>query len=278
MNVTATPLTERLSSFFDELGQTRLSAAVTSLSAWLPEFFTRYASCRSRLPAPAPKPSAISANDLAAFFANLANPLATARQGAFHFDPWEVVGLGRDEVRNVGVLAWLLNPQGSHGMGCAAMKWLLTAVNRNFVAIFGANFATEPGQFCRVRTEINPNGEISDRVDIEIDAERFYLIIEAKIDAPEQAGQLERYCRLAEARAGQRQWLVIFLTPEGRKPNSAGQYENSGKVLPLSWRRLAAVLEQSIAKPRTSSVTGVTSPRLAAEFSAQRFLKKVRSF
>ena len=278
MNTTAAPLTERLSHFFDELGQIRQSAATTSLSAWLPEFFTRYASCRSKLAAPAQKPSAISASELGAFLTSLASPLSTARQGAFHFDPWEVAGLDRDEVRNVGVLAWLLNPQGSHGMGCAAIKGLLTTVNRHFRAISSADFVEEPGQFCRVRTEINPNGEIADRVDIEIDAENFYLIIEAKIDAPEQAGQLERYCRQAEARAGQRQWLVIFLTPEGRKPNSAGQYENSGKILPLSWRRLAAELEKSITSPAAVSSTRIAFPRLAAEFSARCFLKKIRLF
>lgn len=71
MNATAIPLAEQLSSFFDEFGQTRQSAAKTSLSAWLPEFFTRYASCRSKLEAPAQKPSAISASELGTFLTSL---------------------------------------------------------------------------------------------------------------------------------------------------------------------------------------------------------------
>jgi hypothetical protein len=276
--MTSPKLAEQLSNFFDDFAQTHQSAQTISLSAWLPEFFTRYASYRSELPRSPEPQAAVSASELAAFLSDIASPLAEARQGAFQFDPWKVVDLGRDEVRNVSVLTWLLNPQGRHGMELAPMKGLLAMVDRRLETSSGGGFAVEPGQFCRVRAEINPSGEIADRVDIEIDAENFYLIIEAKIDALEQINQLERYCRQAAARAGKRQWLVVFLTPFGLKPKSAGQYENSDKILPLSWRELATGLERAINKPAATPITGIAPSRLAAEFSARCFLKKLHSF
>jgi len=105
-------------------------------------------------------------------------------------------------------------------------------------------FPFEPDASCIVRTEANPDGDFSNRVDIEIDSKSFYLIIEVKINAPERDNQIEDYGKIAELQAGQRPWAILFLTPKGKPPKTAGHY-NQGKILPISWRELAAAIQQN---------------------------------
>lgn len=248
-----------------------------SLSQWLPSFFDSFAAYRGKFEVPAAPRVAIDPDALAAFLASLEIPLIASRQGAYSFDPWEVAGLGNDEVRNTGILAWLLNPLGSHGLAGAGINGLLITVNRHFQSVFHRDFSTQPGRFCRVRTEINPNGEIDDRVDIEIDAENFYLIVEVKIKAPEQAGQLERYCRQAEERAAGRPWVVVFLTPQGKKPNSAGKYADSHRIVALSWKKIASALERELPKKAIPDHP-LSLSRQLAEQAVRCFFKKIRSF
>lgn len=279
MTTTATqPLAELLPGFFDAYAKTRSTPENMSLAEWLPSFFDSFSTCRVQIGVPAAPRVAIDPDGLASFLASLEQPLIASRQGAYSFDPWEVAGLGNDEVCNTGVLAWLLNPRGSHGLAYTGMNGLLTAVNRHFQSVFHRDFSTQPGRFCRVRTEINPNGEIDDRVDIEIDAENFYLIVEVKIKAPEQAGQLERYCRQAEERAAGRPWAVVFLTPQGRESNSAGKYADSHRIVALSWKKLASALERELPGRRVTADQHFPLSRQVAEHAVRRFLKKIRLF
>lgn len=274
-------LSGQLEGFFNAYDEIRGAPETSGLSARLAEFFRRYGACR-RPPAAARAPRAtIDAAALAAWLADLEQPLLAARLGAFDFDPWAVADLGRDELRNTRVLSWLLNPRGNHGLGNAGLSALLAAVNRHFQSKSNDDAWTDPGRFCRVRTEINPNGEIDDRVDIEIDAEKFYLIVEVKIDAPEQPGQLERYGLQAEVRAAGRAWAVIFLTPGGFPPTTAGKYAGSARIVPLSWKSLALVMKREISgagTPNTAPDQALSRPRQLAAYAAWCFLKKIRSF
>lgn len=265
-------LSEGLSTFFADYDKRRV--VKTKLSAWLPEFFADYDKCRYRKPTPVTTRPPVDVTGLAIFIAELAQTIEASRRGAFHFDPWLVAGLGRDEVRNSSVLAWMLDPKGSHGQGLYPMLALLNAVSIHF----NGSFPSHPGRYCRVRTEINPNGETADRVDIEIDAESFYIIIEVKIDAPEQAEQLERYCIQAAKRPGNRPWAVIFLTPQGRIPSTAGNYGNSGCIIPLSWRKLAQMLETNISENRHEANQAKSVLRMVAEHALLSFLKRIRLF
>ncbi len=169
-------------------------------------------------------------------------PLDDVQSSAWNFDPWEVAGLGRDEVRNTSVLAWLLNPRGSHGMGSAVLQHLLSHINKQ-----KSHFPHSAGNFCNVRTEISPNGDLSDRLDIEIDAANFYLIIEVKIAATEGYEQLNRYGRLAETQKAHRPWALMYLTPRKKKAKTGSNYTDS--IINTSWDEIARIIEKSIPKP-----------------------------
>lgn len=179
---------------------------------------------------------------LSRWLSSMNRPLEAVQKSAWDFDPWEISGLGRDEVRNTSVLAWLLNPRGSHGMGSAVMKHLLSYINKqkNY-------FPVSAGNICNVRTEICPNGDLSDRLDIEIDASNFYMIIEVKISATEGKEQLNRYGRLAETQKAYRPWALIYLTPKKKESKTGDSYTDS--IINMSWDEIARIIDKSIPEP-----------------------------
>ncbi len=267
-----------LHRFFTDYQACRTSQMVVpkpKLENWLPDFFAAYQACRpppvAHTGEPAPKYISMDVAKLTQWLADLQQPMVEARRGAFHFDPWEVAGLRRDEVRNSAVLAWLLNPKGSHGMGDAAMRGLLGDLHK-----VNNDFPTSCSRFCRVRVEPNPDGDSGNRVDIEIDDANFFVLIEVKIGAPEGVDQLKRYGDVAKQLAGDRPWALVFLTPQCVKSNTADVHVD--RVLSLSWRQLAHSVKQSV-KGSTSDALNTSGPaRHMAEQAVQRFLKKMRTF
>lgn len=247
----------------------------TKLETWLPGFFASYQACRTPPVAhakkPEPKAIQINAANLADWFSDMAQPMVDARRGAFQFDPWQVAGLGRDEVRISAVLAWMLNPRGSHGIGDAAMLGLLADLRR-----FDNRFPSRCSHHCRVRVESNPDGDLGNRVDIEIDDAHFYALIEVKIGAPEGEDQLKRYGDISHQLAGARPWALVFLTPGGVKSNTAGHHAD--RVLPMSWEELAFSVAQSVKASSAGALTTRGPARHMAEQAVQRFLKQMRTF
>lgn len=245
----------------------------SSLTAWLPHFFAEWPrraldNHSAELPA-----VALDARQLSAFMAELEQPLAALRHGTFTFDPWEVAKLGRNEVRNSAVLAWLLDPHGNHGFGDLPLKALLGAVRECGNNRIPENFT----RYCRVNVEKSPTGDATNRVDIEIDADNFFMLIEVKIDAYEQKDQISRYIGEAKKRAGEQPWAVVYLTPQGRVPLSAGE---EADVPCLSWRRLASVLTQALEPTRRQifAAADASPARQMAAHAAFRFLDRMRQF
>ncbi len=174
------------------------------------------------------------------------------------------MGLGRNEVRVVNILSWLLDSHGSHGFGPALQQGLLTYINQHIPL-----FPMAAGKRCHVRTEISPNGESGNRVDIEMDADNFYIIIEAKIDATEQIRQLERYC--GQAKKQGKHWAVIYLTPDGRK----GSHGERNLVC-LSWSQLSRILQHCMKNHQTDRINSRSSAQNNADFFVKTYLNHIR--
>jgi hypothetical protein len=133
-----------------------------------------------------------------------------------------------------------------------------------------------PGNFCTVRTESNPDGDVSNRYDIEIDDEKFYLIIEVKIDAPESTNQLQRYGSIAQLRAGKRPWGIVFLTPKGIASVTAGIFYN--KITSLSWRDLSKILTTCVREECKKFSDRKGASQYMTEQIIFCFLEKIRQF
>ena len=210
----------------------------------------------------------INIDSLRCFLSSLPDPLEAAKRGGFLCDPWEIASLSHNELRNSKVLAWLLSPLGSHGFCGAILDKLLAEIN-NRLQDFNFNSSSN----AIVRTEICPDGDQGNRVDIEIDAPNFYLIIEVKIFAPEGEKQIERYARIASARARKRPWAVVYLTPKGRLPmNPTGPYK---RVVALSWGMIASQISD-VLRSRRSLI--VDTSEMVTSLLALKFVTHIRKF
>lgn len=148
---------------------------------------------------------------------------------------WAVAGLKRDEVRNAAVLAWFLNPRGSHGYGPEILRRFLARA-----AEMAPGWPVVSGDLAsaRVCTEERPLGSDRDRVDIAIDGDDFCFFVEVKIDAPEGQNQLNRYLETLSGKASalRKQHIgVIYLS--SRPASTSGE-----RISVLTWRHVATVL------------------------------------
>lgn len=170
-------------------------------------------------------------------------PVQLARSRGEFIDVWAVAGLGRREVPNAAVLAWLLNPQGSHGQGVLCLAALMKQVARKAPKW---NLPVDRIMGARVEAEQRPLGSDRDRVDIVIEAPGLIVFVEVKIDAGEGEAQLSRYTESAQRVAAVRGAagglpmtpLVLFLSP--RPP-----VESIPNLVHLTWREVAAGLAEA---------------------------------
>lgn len=158
-------------------------------------------------PVPEPKPDTSNLSGLKSFCQRLgAMRWELDRKGKF-VNVWAVAGLKRDEARHAAVLAWFLDTNANHGFRNAIFKsWVATLA-----------FAPKLQTMCQradeyvISREVYPMLDGTNRVDIEISSESFYICIEVKIDAAEGPDQLKRYVEVCAQRAGTRPWAVIYL-------------------------------------------------------------------
>lgn len=258
-------------SGWQEIGRYEEKSSFTeNLAHFFQQFSAHHQKEEENTPEPLATSKAIDVQRLAEFFTAIEKPLEASRHSAIAFDPWRVIALGRNEVRVVSILSWLLDPGGSHGYGPALQQGLLSHINRQIPA-----FPTHSRNRCLVRSEINLNGESGNRVDIEIDAENFHLVIEAKIDALEQPRQVERYCEQAKKRTTRQgcPWALIYLTPTGRKPSHEDE-----NLLCLSWYQLSRILQESMKNHQNSRDNDLLAIQGNADFFVKTYLNHICSF
>jgi hypothetical protein len=127
---------------------------------------------------------------------------------------------GRLEVAHTRTLAWLLDPTGEHGFGDTLLAALLHRLSRYD--------CSEALRVKRVESELPIDGSgAKGRLDVLAEGtwentERggWVLVIEAKVDAWEGEGQLPKYEKWLRSNAAGREDFRIFLTPDGRAPET----------------------------------------------------------
>lgn len=224
---------ENLTSFFsDYIAAHGNDANVLDLPQRLEKFFQElpYFSPTDEITAP---PSPI-ASDLAHFFATIQAPLKAEKERGGFLNFWSIAGLNGYEVRTAGALAGLWH----YDFG--------GEVSRTFVGNYlekvipGRNWEEELRRGYNVYTEVNPLGDVADRVDLLVETDRSLVGIEIKIRAGLGERQLERYELALKARAvhiGKSPFL-IFLAPY--QAQSPGVYLSTWKDVSAS-ARLATI-------------------------------------
>ena len=207
----------------------------------LGDFFAAFEEAKSSV---AREPSAApDVEGLKLFFQNFGDKIRDFRHSGENLNIFDVCSLGRDEIRNCRVLAWLLDENGSHGLGNAFLRGLLKQIGAKAVspAALASGYA--------VRAEYCPNGDNSNRVDIVCDGRDFLLYIEVKIDSLEHGEQTARYhCKLDNC-AGRRECAVLFI--------SRGQTPDSPAALSADWLDCAAALDKLAAEKKAAGATGI---------------------
>lgn len=130
------------------------------------------------------------------------------------FNVFDILRITRTEIRHSNMLAWLLDPSESHGLGDRVLKGLLRYVVRS---------ADEEQPVFRVLTmDLDDFTILREWHNIDIVAvshkERFVLCIENKIDAGEHGKQLEKYAKTIAREyrdADNYDCRFIYLTPTG---------------------------------------------------------------
>ena len=176
-------------------------------------------------------PARIDSAQLQRLLGDLMAPLAAARADGRLANPWTIAGLRRDEVRTAAVLAWLLDPSGSHGAGDTYAKalWRRTTLADRF-SLAGLE---------KVVTEQRPLGDDFNRVDVVLEGADFLVFIEVKIGAPLRDRQLEDYADALARKAahhGKRHSALLLLsiaTPP--VPDGCGHF---------SWRDAARAIRE----------------------------------
>lgn len=135
------------------------------------------------------------------------------------------LGFQYREVSLTAGLAWLLDPDGWHGLGSKVLSGLLVRLGLPPAIDYPVSVAVE---------ETRSGG--ATRADLVVRMPGLTLLIESKVYAEEQPGQCDR---LAEAWAEENPALV-FLTLDGRLPSTA--VRSAGLWHQLAWSQVAAVI------------------------------------
>lgn len=141
------------------------------------------------------------------------------------------LGLQHNEVMLSRGLAWLLTPDGWHGLGD---RFLVRLLDR--LAL--------PSDAAAVATVVTEEVRGDCRADIVIRAGSAVVVIEAKVFAGEQTRQADRL----QGAFGDEASALVFLTRDGRLPETA--VESAGAWIALTWTDLAVLLGEVV--PRGS--------------------------
>lgn len=153
------------------------------------------------------------------------------------FNVFRVCGVDHYETRHSEILAALLDPSGAHGLGLEFLRSFLVDVARESDC--------DVTQSATVRTEVSVDSGESvsashdSRIDILIEdpVSKLCVAIENKIFAAEQPKQLERYRSWLERERGGFRRVLLFLTLDGKRPETDSEQSGSGVRLQCSsWR------------------------------------------
>ena len=197
-------------------------------------------------------PLQLDAGHFAAFAQSFAPAFRAHQRNGSMANIWRsAAGIGHGELRNSQVLRWILDSNGDHGRGSAILEGLVTLAGEQRPLGFTA--AEVRGSVYRTRTEVHPLGGAENRVDIEVASAKFLIFIEVKVRSGESGDQLPRYVDDARIKAAGRPRVVIYLTPDGRRPHDKELHD---EIVSVSWKQVASILEAHVDNDASESFSG----------------------
>lgn len=160
------------------------------------------------------------------------------------FNLFDVLGIARREVRHSRILAWLLNPRGTHGIGDTFLRWFLWEVATIAETRGVGNVTTKEVTGWRLE-QVSARAERRN-IDVLVlgQGDRFACSIENKINIGEHSNQLARYRKVVERQYPGWKHLYVFLTPDGREP---AKDADRAAYVPLTHEAVARLIERLLA-------------------------------
>ena len=166
------------------------------------------------------------------------------------FNVFEVLGIEKQEVRHSAFLAWLLDSNGTHGLGDYFLRrflWRVTTYARTheITAITAFDVDRRKLRDVNVATERH-------RIAILLTSQEdeFVCAIENKVSSGEHGNQLERYRHVVERQYQGLTPLFVLLSIEGEPPI---RETDAAHYIPMSYLQIAELI-QHVLTSRASSL------------------------
>lgn len=140
------------------------------------------------------------------------------------FNPFKILSIENYEIRHSNVLAWLLDPDGSHRMGQYFLKKVLTNAVLTNENTLGNKIRLDDIYLADYSDAVVKREE--KHIDIMVLSERnkFLLLIENKVHAKESKHQLTKYLEYAKKKYHEHKIIPILLTKSGDEPEFNDEY------------------------------------------------------
>lgn len=190
-----------------------------------------------------PEPRLPSLDDLESLFVN--NPdLEYIRVRLSRFNPIKTMGMERMEIRHSAILAWLLTPQETHGLGDKFLKAFLSEALRGHNAQMQPT-ALDVSQADMMDTEVRREWR---HIDLLLASPRngWVFVIENKFDSGQHGNQLTRYFELARSNFDQLAYphvRGVFLTLWDEEAED-------DRYAPVQYSAICEILEQQVLSGR----------------------------
>ena len=161
------------------------------------------------------------------FEAEIVKPLLLAGFERNKYNVFDILNIGRQELRHSDFLAFLMNPNRSGEVGQHFLQNFLALLSKENPELHLDFFKVFYGDFEKVivRREYQ---KIDILVEIEIQNEQYVFAIENKVDAGEQMyddnkdkGQLDKYKKIIDTEYKKHKPIFLFLSPNKRSPSES---------------------------------------------------------
>ncbi len=152
------------------------------------------------------------------------------------FNVFEAIRHTCAEEMSLFILAFLLDPQGSHGLGDVTLREFILrtvkSVPRDARPVDLVEFSL---------SNLSSTLILREHRNIDIfainDEENFVFVIENKIRSKEHSKQLQRYRQYVESHYPDHQKIYVYLTPDGEEPSDSA-------YIPFLYSEIALLIEQ----------------------------------
>ncbi len=157
------------------------------------------------------------------------------------FNIFDILRISKAEIRHSNMIAWLLNPNESHGLSESILLDLLQVLVQKYRELLNSKNIDIITTSMLDYHSFNIYREWNN-IDILAvsDAEKFLVCIENKVDSNEHDEQLSRYKSIIDENYPSYSKIFVYLTPDGRESSDPDTW------MAFSYTEFVAIIEKNV--------------------------------